>query len=90
MDSRAHTLQGLVDSGRFPTFTKVVGSFHDGYDLRLDALFERGLEALLDGLAPVIESGGRPADSAHHPSYPGTTAAPASSPRSDDRAPSAP
>ncbi|MDX3431995.1 TetR/AcrR family transcriptional regulator C-terminal domain-containing protein [Streptomyces sp. ME01-18a] len=60
MDSHAHTLQGLVDSGRFPTFTKVVGSFHDGYDLRLDALFERGLEALLDGLAPVIESGGRP------------------------------
>ncbi|MFE4216638.1 TetR/AcrR family transcriptional regulator C-terminal domain-containing protein [Streptomyces sp. NPDC056844] len=60
MDSRAHTLQDLVDSGRFPTFTKVVGSFHDGYDLRLDALFERGLEALLDGLAPVIEGGGRP------------------------------
>ncbi|MGP3753955.1 TetR/AcrR family transcriptional regulator C-terminal domain-containing protein [Streptomyces sp. IBSNAI001] len=60
MDSRAHTLQDLVDSGRFPTFTKVVGSFHDGYDLRLDALFELGLEALLDGLAPVIESGGRP------------------------------
>ncbi|MFG2429294.1 GntR family transcriptional regulator [Streptomyces sp. NPDC048590] len=56
MDSRAHALQGLVDSGRFPTFTKVVGSFGDGYDLDLDALFELGLTSLLDGLAPVIES----------------------------------
>lgn len=55
MDSRATALQELVDSGRFPTFTKVVGSFEDGYDLRLDALFEFGLKALLDGLAPLIE-----------------------------------
>ncbi|MFJ4837898.1 TetR/AcrR family transcriptional regulator C-terminal domain-containing protein [Streptomyces sp. NPDC088746] len=59
MDSRAHTLQGLADSGRFPTFTKVVRSFDDGYDLRLDTLFELGLKALLDGLTPVIEGGGR-------------------------------
>lgn len=55
MDSRGDALQGLVDSGRFPTFAKVVGSFDDGYDLRLDTLFELGLKALLDGLAPVIE-----------------------------------
>ncbi|MFI8390562.1 GntR family transcriptional regulator [Streptomyces sp. NPDC085540] len=55
MDSRAPVLQELVDSGRFPTFAKVVGSFEDGYDLRLDALFDLGLGALLDGLAPVIE-----------------------------------
>ncbi|PWK72147.1 regulatory TetR family protein [Streptomyces sp. CG 926] len=55
MDSRAPVLQGLVDSGRFPTFAKVVGSFEDGYDLRLDALFELGLRALLDGLTPVVE-----------------------------------
>ncbi|MFD6281376.1 TetR/AcrR family transcriptional regulator C-terminal domain-containing protein [Streptomyces sp. NPDC060209] len=55
MDSRAHALQGLVESGRFPTFAKVVGSFDDGYDLHLDTLFELGLKALLDGLTPVIE-----------------------------------
>ncbi|MDI3406325.1 TetR/AcrR family transcriptional regulator C-terminal domain-containing protein [Streptomyces cavernicola] len=59
MDSRAHVLDELTRSGRFPHFTKVVGSFADGYDLRLDALFEFGLKALLDGLTPVIE-GPRP------------------------------
>ncbi|MFB7463649.1 GntR family transcriptional regulator [Streptomyces sp. NPDC056224] len=55
MDSRAPALRNLVDSGRFPVFSKVVGSFEHGYDLRLDALFECGLGALLDGLTPVIE-----------------------------------
>ncbi|MCP9211568.1 TetR/AcrR family transcriptional regulator C-terminal domain-containing protein [Streptomyces sp. NEAU-Y11] len=55
MDSRAPALQELVESGRFPTFTKVVGAFEDGYDLRLDALFEFGLKALLDGLTSLIE-----------------------------------
>ncbi|WP_445269783.1 TetR/AcrR family transcriptional regulator C-terminal domain-containing protein [Streptomyces sp. DSM 41634] len=55
MDSRAPALRGLVESGRFPTFTRVVGSFEDGYDLRLDALFELGLKALLDGLAPLVD-----------------------------------
>ncbi|MFV8127019.1 TetR/AcrR family transcriptional regulator C-terminal domain-containing protein [Streptomyces syringium] len=55
MDSRAPALQGLVESGRFPTFAKVVGSFTDGYDLNLDALFEFGLKALLDGLTSLIE-----------------------------------
>ncbi|MFB6825975.1 TetR/AcrR family transcriptional regulator C-terminal domain-containing protein [Streptomyces virginiae] len=59
MDSRAPVLRELVDSGRFPTFAKVVGSFEDGYDLRLDALFELGLRALLDGLTPVVEGSGR-------------------------------
>ncbi|MEW2579419.1 TetR/AcrR family transcriptional regulator C-terminal domain-containing protein [Streptomyces syringium] len=55
MDSRAPTLQGLVESGRFPAFAKVVGSFTDGYDLNLDALFEFGLKALLDGLTSLVE-----------------------------------
>lgn len=55
MDSRAPALRDLVESGRFPTFTKVVGAFEDGYDLRLDALFEFGLKALLDGLTPIVE-----------------------------------
>ncbi|MFF1421349.1 TetR/AcrR family transcriptional regulator C-terminal domain-containing protein [Streptomyces sp. NPDC058280] len=56
MDSRASAVQELVESGRFPTFTKVVGAFgSDGYDLRLDALFESGLTALLDGLTSLVE-----------------------------------
>ncbi|MFF9852437.1 TetR/AcrR family transcriptional regulator C-terminal domain-containing protein [Streptomyces litmocidini] len=55
MDSRAPALRELVESGRFPTFAKVVGAFEDGYDLRLDALFEFGLKALLDGLASIVE-----------------------------------
>ncbi|WP_330294359.1 TetR/AcrR family transcriptional regulator C-terminal domain-containing protein [Streptomyces sp. NBC_00503] len=55
MDSRAPALGELVESGRFPTFTKVVGAFGDGYDLRLDALFEFGLKALLDGLTSIVE-----------------------------------
>ncbi|WP_028815257.1 TetR/AcrR family transcriptional regulator C-terminal domain-containing protein [Streptomyces flavidovirens] len=55
MDSRAPALQELVESGRFPTFTKVVGAFEDGYDLRLDALFEFGLKALLDGVTSIVE-----------------------------------
>ncbi|HWU10236.1 MAG TPA: GntR family transcriptional regulator [Streptomyces sp.] len=60
MDSRAHALQDLIGSGRFPTFAKVVRSFDDGYDLQLDTLFELGLKALLDGLTPVIEDGAAP------------------------------
>ncbi|MFD5142848.1 TetR/AcrR family transcriptional regulator C-terminal domain-containing protein [Streptomyces sp. NPDC058401] len=77
MDSRAPALQELVESGRFPTFTKVVGAFADGYDLRLDALFEFGLRALLDGLTPLIEgqqdgSQARPAGpTAAEPTVPG-------------------
>ncbi|MFE0187843.1 TetR/AcrR family transcriptional regulator C-terminal domain-containing protein [Streptomyces sp. NPDC058989] len=55
MDSRAPALRELVESGRFPTFTKVVGAFEEGYDLRLDALFEFGLKALLDGLTSLVE-----------------------------------
>ncbi|MFI6150798.1 TetR/AcrR family transcriptional regulator C-terminal domain-containing protein [Streptomyces sp. NPDC051109] len=55
MENRAPTLRALMESGRFPAFTKAVGAFEDGYDLRLDALFELGLKALLDGLTPLIE-----------------------------------
>ncbi|MFJ9419265.1 TetR/AcrR family transcriptional regulator C-terminal domain-containing protein [Streptomyces sp. NPDC101227] len=55
MAGRAPALQALVESGRFPTFAKAVGAFDDGYDLALDALFELGLKALLDGLSPLVE-----------------------------------
>ncbi|MFG3280704.1 hypothetical protein [Streptomyces sp. NPDC048111] len=33
----------------------MVVAFNDGYDLHLDALFESGLKALLDGLTPIVE-----------------------------------
>ncbi|MEU3793946.1 TetR/AcrR family transcriptional regulator C-terminal domain-containing protein [Streptomyces fructofermentans] len=56
MDSRAPALRSLAESGRFPTFTKVVGSFGDGYDMQLDALFEFGLRALLDGLTSIVDA----------------------------------
>ncbi|GGV00904.1 GntR family transcriptional regulator [Streptomyces litmocidini] len=55
MKSRGPALRELVESGRFPTFGKVLGAFEAGYDLRLDALFAFGLKALLDGLAPLVE-----------------------------------
>ncbi|GGV12676.1 hypothetical protein GCM10010260_59340 [Streptomyces filipinensis] len=55
MESRTPVLEKLVESGRFPTFTKVVGALDNGYDLRLDALFECGLKALLDGLTSIVE-----------------------------------
>ncbi|MFE6667576.1 GntR family transcriptional regulator [Streptomyces sp. NPDC057697] len=55
IDSRAPALRQLVESGRFPAFTRIVGALGDGYDLRLDALFEFGLTALLDGLTPIVE-----------------------------------
>ena len=84
MDSRAHTLRSLVESGRFPTFATVVRSLEDGYDLRLDTLFELGLKALLDGLTPVIEGGSRSHQRPTPPSHPGTTPPRTPSPRSDD------
>ncbi|KJY20833.1 MULTISPECIES: TetR/AcrR family transcriptional regulator C-terminal domain-containing protein [Streptomyces] len=58
MDGRAADLRNLVESGRFPAFAKAIGSFENGYDLRLDALFEFGLKALLDGLTPLVEGPG--------------------------------
>ncbi|UQI45316.1 TetR/AcrR family transcriptional regulator C-terminal domain-containing protein [Streptomyces sp. HU2014] len=56
MDSQTAAYAALVASGRFPTFAKVLGSFGDeGYDLRLDAMFELGLTSMLDGLTALIE-----------------------------------
>ena len=80
MDSRAHTLRSLVESGRFPTFATVVRSFEDGHDLRLDTLVELGLF----GLTPVIEGGSRSHQRPTPPSHPGTTPPRTPSPRSDD------
>ncbi|HEY2762864.1 MAG TPA: TetR/AcrR family transcriptional regulator C-terminal domain-containing protein [Pseudonocardiaceae bacterium] len=39
-------------TGRFPALERLVGA---GYDFDLDALFEFGLQRLLDGFAVVVE-----------------------------------
>ncbi|MBH1935214.1 TetR/AcrR family transcriptional regulator C-terminal domain-containing protein [Streptomyces sp. AV19] len=53
MDRHAADFAALAASGRYPAFTKVIGELESvgGYDLRLDELFEFGLQRLLDGIA---------------------------------------
>ncbi|TCO62091.1 GntR family transcriptional regulator [Actinocrispum wychmicini] len=57
MDTQASALAAIVESGAAPTFAKTVRALDDGYDLRLDDLFEFGLQPLLDGFAVIIEGG---------------------------------
>ena len=56
MDTQAEAFAQLVASSRYPAFARVIGHFEDGYDLRLDELFESGLATLLDGFAKTIEA----------------------------------
>jgi DNA-binding transcriptional regulator YhcF (GntR family) len=51
MDNQEPMLAELLSSGRFPTFTRLVGT---DYDFSLDRLFEFGLQRLLDGLAVLF------------------------------------
>lgn len=61
MERQAATLTSLTDSGAYPTFTRVLGSLgEEGYDLRLDELFELGLGSMLDGVAVLVERGRGP------------------------------
>nr|BFE81515.1 hypothetical protein GCM10020093_041160 [Planobispora longispora] len=55
VDSQQAAFDALAASGRYPTFAKILTSFAGGYDLDLDALFELGLTALLDGFAALPE-----------------------------------
>lgn len=56
MDSQTPKMQAILESGRYPTFAKVLTSLSaDGYDLVLDNVFELGLRSLLDGLASQFE-----------------------------------
>jgi AcrR family transcriptional regulator len=52
MDTQESALHAILDSGRFPMFERLV---RDGYDFDLDALFEFGLQRLLDGFAVLID-----------------------------------
>jgi hypothetical protein len=56
MEAQQPTLRSIVDTERFPLFTRLIGL---DYDLDLDALFERGAAQLLDGLEIRLA---RPAD----------------------------
>ncbi|MDX3232133.1 GntR family transcriptional regulator [Streptomyces sp. ME19-01-6] len=55
MDRQSQALQAITTSPRYPTFTRLTASLPNGYDLRLDELFEFGLGPLLDGVAVIIE-----------------------------------
>jgi uncharacterized membrane-anchored protein len=52
MDAQEPTLQAILATGRFPTFQRLTMA---GYDFDLDALFEFGLQRLLDGIAALLE-----------------------------------
>lgn len=45
-----------AETGRYPFFTKVTRGVPDSLDMGVDAIFELGLRAILDGFAPLIES----------------------------------
>ncbi|MFE6099803.1 TetR/AcrR family transcriptional regulator C-terminal domain-containing protein [Streptomyces laurentii] len=53
MDTQEPALLGILADGRFPALARVARA---GYDLDLDALFEFGLQRLLDGLAPLVDA----------------------------------
>lgn len=51
MDSQESALLAILGTGRFPALSHLARA---GYDLDLDALFEFGLQRLLDGLASLL------------------------------------
>jgi len=55
MDTQAPAMDAITASGDYPTFARVTAATADGYDLRLDELFEFGLTPLLDGFAVLID-----------------------------------
>ncbi|TVT57818.1 GntR family transcriptional regulator [Amycolatopsis rhizosphaerae] len=60
MDNQAAALGTIIDSGRHPTFARMLTALsEDGYDLVLDNLFELGLRSLLDGLAVRLDPSSR-------------------------------
>ncbi len=52
MDTQEPTLLAILATGRFPALSLLTTQ---GYDLDLDALFEFGLQRLLDGLASLLD-----------------------------------
>jgi DNA-binding transcriptional regulator YhcF (GntR family) len=60
VDDQGPALRALADSGDFPHFAAMLAGLGAGYDFDLDALFETGLQALLDGIERLVvrETGG--------------------------------
>ncbi|MDX3534583.1 TetR/AcrR family transcriptional regulator C-terminal domain-containing protein [Streptomyces sp. MB09-01] len=52
MDTQEPALLAILGTGRFPALSRLATA---GYDFDLDALFEFGLQRLLDGLAPLLD-----------------------------------
>jgi DNA-binding transcriptional regulator YhcF (GntR family) len=59
MRSQEAKFASLVSTGRYPYFSKMLREVREEFVLDVDALFEQGLTALLDGLAPTIEGWSR-------------------------------
>ncbi|MEV7801565.1 GntR family transcriptional regulator [Microbispora sp. NPDC088329] len=56
MDVQGPALTAIAQSGRYPAFARVIGALgDDGYDFRLDDLFELGMRLLLDGVTRLVE-----------------------------------
>ncbi|ANP51398.1 AcrR family transcriptional regulator [Streptomyces griseochromogenes] len=51
MDTQEPALLAILATGRFPALSRLATT---GYDFDLDAVFEFGLQRLLDGLAPLV------------------------------------
>ncbi|MFI1364925.1 TetR/AcrR family transcriptional regulator C-terminal domain-containing protein [Streptomyces griseochromogenes] len=51
MDTQEPALLAILATGRFPALSRLAMT---GYDFDLDAVFEFGLQRLLDGLAPLV------------------------------------
>ena len=52
MDTQEPALRAVLATGRFPTLERIVA---DDYDFDLDALFEFGLQRILDGIAVLLD-----------------------------------
>jgi DNA-binding transcriptional regulator YhcF (GntR family) len=55
MRERGEAFARMAASGKYPAFARVVGDLGD-FDLEFDALFERGLKAMLDGFESAFAS----------------------------------
>lgn len=55
MQTQVGAFHALAASGRYPAFASTLEELNADFDLRFEALFERGLKALLDGFERVIE-----------------------------------
>ncbi|MBB1252384.1 TetR/AcrR family transcriptional regulator C-terminal domain-containing protein [Streptomyces sp. OF3] len=53
MEDQEPALLELLRGGRFPALSRLTA---EGYDFDLDAIFEFGLQRLLDGLAPLLDN----------------------------------